>query len=78
MTLNDSIDEEVEFDSMGNEISAANAMTKSKTSSSSENQNVLSKLIREKSIAILSMEQKAEIDKAVQHEFGFNDEDDFY
>ena len=56
MTLNDSIDDEVEFDSMGNEVPKFSSAHKSGTSNGSVEQNILTKLIKEKSIAILSME----------------------
>ena len=63
---------------MGIEVPGGQTKGSSGASNASLNQNILSKLIKEKSIAIMSMEQKAEIEQAVKQEFGFNDDDDFY
>ena len=56
LTLNDSLDDEVEYDSMGIEVPGGQTKGSSGASNASLNQNILSKLIKEKSIAIMSME----------------------
>ena len=58
LTLNDSLDEDIEYDSMGLEVqnSALNTKVSSGDSSDPVNQNILGKLIKEKSIAIMTME----------------------
>ena len=58
LTLNDSLDEEVEYDSMGMEVPNRELTTKVSSGDSSDpvEKNILSKLIKEKSIAIMTME----------------------
>ena len=59
LALNDSLDEDVEYDSMGIEVPSGSALTTKVSSGDSSDpvsQNILSKLIKEKSIAIMTME----------------------
>ena len=83
LTLNDSLDEDVEYDSLGFEITAengnrrdSNAQTGASSSSNNQQSSTLSRLIRAKCSALLSIGESQEIEQAVEQEFGFND--DFY
>ena len=64
-TLNDSLDDEVEYDSLGLEVPSG-GQGGGKSAASDSNGGILGKLIKEKSRAILSTGYKAEIEQAVE------------